>query len=54
VVIAAAEPRPQVILPPQLKVGENGPEMGWSHDTQNSGCFDTIIYVKLNLLFDYE
>ena len=29
------QPRPQNILPPRLKVGENDPGIGWSHDTQN-------------------
>jgi hypothetical protein len=52
------QPRPQGILPPRLKVGENGPGISWSHDTQNFwvvstrqfflGCFDTTIYVRLN------
>jgi hypothetical protein len=34
-VYSQPRPRPQGILP--SKVGENGSEIGWSHNTQNFG-----------------
>ena len=36
-------------------VGENGPGLGWSHDTLNFGVFSMIIYVgKIDLQNSFE
>ena len=42
------QPRTQSILPRRRRsmVGENGPDLGRSHDTLNIGVFSMIIYIE--------